>query len=260
MVDKAVELTECDREQLLDDFRSVHRKHHDLEYPFALLETKTVREVFAACSKKEIADKLDPAFRAFNVTRINTLRAYPGVYEGLRELRRARIKLVAHTESNLFAAVDRLERLELTDFFEKIYCRTRASSIHPDPRARRKWIERYPLRKFCELSDNQRKPSAKVLLEICGREGARVCDSAYVGDSIARDIMMARNAGIYSIWAEYGAHHATEHYTSLVRVTHWTAEDVAREERLKADSRNIVPNVILRNSFREILQVYNEAI
>lgn len=256
MVDEVVELTKCDRDQLLDDFRTVHRKYHDLEHPFALLETKIIRDIFTGHSTKEIANRLDSSFRAFNVSRRNTLRLYPGVQESLRELKQAKIKLVAHTESNLFAAVDRLMRLELIDSFERVYCRTRARSVHPDPQARLKWFERYPLEKFYEFSDNQRKPNAEVLLEICSLEGARVSDTAYVGDSIARDIMMAVNAGVYAIWAEYGAHHAAEDYTRLVRVTHWTAEDVAREERLKTDSKNIVPDAILRNNFREIVQVF----
>ena len=205
---------------------------------------------------KKLQIGLISAFRAFNVSRRNTLRLYPGVQESLRELKQAKIKLVAHTESNLFAAVDRLVRLELIDSFERIYCRARARSVHPDPQARLKWFERYPLEKFCELSDNQRKPNAEVLLKICSLECARVSDSAYVGDSIARDIMMAVNAGVYAIWAEYGAHHAAEDYSRLIRVTHWTAEDVAREERLKSDSKNIVPDAILRNNFREIVQVF----
>lgn len=256
MVDEVVTLTKCDREQLLDDFRFIHRKYHDLEHPFALLETKIIRDVFSGLTTRQIAEKLDPAFRAFNVSRKKSLRLYPGVHDGLKELKREQVRLIAHTESNLFAAVDRLERLELSESFDRVYCRVRASSTHPNPQAQKKWFERYPLEKFHELTGRQRKPDAKVLLEMCSREGVCVSDSAYVGDSIARDIVMAKNAGVYAIWAEYGTRHTPEDYAQLVRVTHWTSEDVAREERLKRDSKNIVPDAVLRNSFKEIVQVF----
>ncbi len=46
MVDAALPIIGCDREQLLDDLREVHQKHHDSEQPFALLETGSVRRRF----------------------------------------------------------------------------------------------------------------------------------------------------------------------------------------------------------------------
>ena len=255
MVDEAVILTKCDKEKLLDDLRVIHRKHRDLEHPFALLETKTMRDAFSGQTIGQIAEELDPAFRAFNVGRKKSLRLYPGVHEGLKGLMKQQVRLIAHTESNLFAAVDRLDRLDLGESFDRVYCRVRAKSTHPNPQARTGWFERYSLEKFCELTDKQRKPDAKVLLEICDREGIAAAEAAYVGDSIARDIAMARNAGVYAIWAEYGTRHDPEDYARLVRVTHWTAEDVIREERLKRESENIAPDAILRNSFMEIVQV-----
>src|SRR4051794_31349072 len=44
MVDAAVEVMGCDRDELLDDLRAVHQRHHDSEHPFALLEAETVRK------------------------------------------------------------------------------------------------------------------------------------------------------------------------------------------------------------------------
>ena len=257
MVDKVIELTNCDREKLLDDFRSVHRKHGDSEYPFALLETKTIRTLFPRHSPKAVAEKLDPALFAFNSCRKKNLRVYPGVYEGLNLMKAANIKLVAHTESNLFAAVDRLHRLELASFFDRVYCRTRAASEHPYPQSKSNWLSRYSLEKFCELTGDQRKPSAKVLREICGQENVHVCDTAYVGDSVSRDIVMAKNAGVYAIWAQYGATHASDDYERLVRITHWTKEDVDRESKLKELAEGIKADAVLIDNFKEIVGILN---
>ena len=255
MVDKVVELTDCDREKLLDDFRFVHRKYNDSEHPFALLETRTVKQLFPDLSPKAIANELDLAFYEFNLSRKKTLCAYPGVYDGLTKMNAAGIKLVAYTESNLFAAADRLNRLKLDAFFERIYCRKRASSNHPNPKSKSEWNCRHSLEKFYELPTNIRKPNSKVLHQICEELKSNYLEAAYVGDSVARDILMAKEAGIYSIWARYGTVHSAVDYDRLVRVTHWTQADVIREKKIKEKSKNIRADAILNDNFREILRI-----
>lgn len=253
MVDEVVRITNCDRERLLDDFRSVHKQHHDSEHPFSLLETRTVQELFPGQSRREIAKRLDSAFHAFNTKRKQILRLYPGVREGLEELSRSGVFMVAHTESRLFAVVDRLTRLELTGYFQRIYCRERPWSQHPDPEMANKWLGGFPIQKVVELSHHQRKPDPDVLLEICRNEGIVPDEAAYVGDSVARDILMAKTAGVFAIWAKYGTFHREEEYQKLVRVTHWTTEDVARERKLKERVRGIKADYVLNNNFSEVL-------
>lgn len=204
MVDEAIKITEIDREKLLDDLRIVHQKHGDAEYPFALLETKAINEKFPNKTRSEIAEILDPAFHVFYSRRIDTLRLYPAVIESLETLFRAGVSLVAHTESNLFAATDRLARLGLTKYFNRLYCRERTAVSHPNPKAAREWSSCFPLDKVRELSHHQRKPNPDVLLEICADENTEPSEAAYVGDSMARDILMAREARVYAIWAKYG--------------------------------------------------------
>lgn len=259
MVDEAVRVTGCDRDRLLDDFRNVHRKHHDSEHPFSLLETQTVRNLYAGKSPKEIVSLLDSAFYAFNSSRKENLQLYPGVREGLDALSQSGVVLVAHTESKLYAAVDRLTRLELTGYFRRVYCRERPQSNHPDPDTGNRWLEKFPLSKVVELSHHQRKPDPTVLLEICRDENVSKEDSAYVGDSMARDMLMARTAGVYSIWAKYGAQHKPEEYEKLVRITHWTGEDVARERELKEKARRIEVDYILENGFSEIIEALDDS-
>ena len=42
-------------------------------------------------------------------------------------------------------------------------------------------------------------------------------------------------------------------YSDLVRVSHWTAEEIALEESLKAQTKNIKPDYIASNSFAEVI-------
>jgi len=253
MVDETVRVTGCNRDRLLDDFRTVHQRHHDSEHPFSLLETQTIQGLFQRASRKEIAKQLDSAFHAFNASRKQNLHLYSGVIESLDVMLQSGMILVAHTESNLFAAVDRLTRLGLSDKFKRIYCRERAKSEHPDPASGSSWLSSFPLDKVVELSHHQRKPNPGVLIEICKDEGVSTAETAYVGDSMARDVLMAKEAGVYSIWAKYGSSHQAGLYEKLVRVTHWTPDDVAREKALREKSKEISPDYILDSSFDEIL-------
>jgi phosphoglycolate phosphatase len=252
MVDEAVKITGCDREQLLDDFREVHREHSDSEHPFALLETQTIKRLFPFESRADVARRLDRAFYAFNSKRKENLRLYPGVKEVLDALSSQGITLVAHTESKLYAVVDRLSRLELTNYFSKVYCRERSIAHHPNPSVGSQWLSRFPMNKVRELSHHQKKPSPEVLLEICADQGITIDQTAYVGDSIARDIMMANDTGVYSIWAKYGTSHHSEAYPLLVRVSHWTEQDILRERELAEKAKGIRPDYVLHTDFSEI--------
>jgi phosphoglycolate phosphatase len=253
MVDEAVRITGCDRDELLDDFRSVHRLYKDSEYPFALLETGVVKRKFGQLDRREAAMRLDTAFHAFNSRRKNDLRLYPGVDETLRAISGAGIGLVAHTESSLYAAVDRLDRLGIANLFSRVYCRERPLSRHPNVEAAQTWLGKRATNPIVELSHHQRKPDVTVLLEICRGEGVSPQEAMYVGDSIARDVLMAKGAGLFAVWAKYGSSHSAEMYSRLVRVSHWSEEDIAREKELKDIAKSIAPDAVLDREFGEIL-------
>jgi FMN phosphatase YigB (HAD superfamily) len=252
MVDAAVDIMGCDREELLDDLRTVHQTHADSEHPFALLETQMVRKHYAGLSLQDTANELDGAFYAFNSMRKRMLRLNPGVQETLTTLREKRVVLVAHTESKLFSAYDRLSRLGILGYFRQIYCRERSRSVHPNEATSSKWLERIPMQIVTELPRSEVKPDPLVLKKICSLEGVSTHDTAYVGDSVARDVLMARRANVYSIWAKYGTLHDPALYDALVRVSHWTKTDVARERQFNAEAEMEKPDFTASTSFAEI--------
>ena len=174
MVDAAFPILDCGREQLLDDLRKIHQKPHHSEQPFALLETQVARKRLKGMSLTEMANVLDPAFHAFNSMRKKTLKLSPGVLPALRALEQTGVILVAHTESKLYGAFDRLQRLEILHYFRKVYCRERPLSVHPDQEASIAWFERIPMRMVRELAHHQMKPDPDVLLEICGPRASRL--------------------------------------------------------------------------------------
>ena len=252
MVDAAVEIMDCERDRLLDDFCKVHQSHHDSEQPFALLETDTVRQRYQGVPFSVVAKTLILPFMPSTLPASGICNFIRAVLETLGALTRSGVTLVAHTESRLYGAIDRLDRLDLIGFFRRVYCRERSVTVHPDAQAHERWIAKIPADKVRELSHHQVKPDPDVLLEICCAEGASPEETAYVGDSIARDVMMARRAGVFAIWAAYGATHDPSMYDALVRITHWTPSEVAREKQLRDEAKSIKPDYVAYRSFREV--------
>lgn len=255
MVDKATDILTCNKETLLDDFREVHQRHHDSEHPFSLLETKTVLRKYPGKSREEVYSELNDAFYAFNSARKRNLILHEGVMETLEAIRAQGITLVAHTDSQLFGTVDRLRRLGLVEYFQKVYCRERPNSEHPNSDRSKTWDDLISELNVQELRMHQLKPDPQVLLEICERENVSPSQTAYVGDSIAKDIYMAKSANVFSIWAKYGAILDSNNYDKLVRITHWTAEDVRNERALKEKAKHVSPDFIAEIRFSEIENV-----
>lgn len=254
MVDKAVILLDCDRDILLDDLRSVHLHHHDAEHPFAILETKIVQNTLRNLTDAERKAYLDPAFKAFNSMRKHTLQLYPNVKETLANLKSNGVVLVAHTESRFFAVAYRMRTLGLTEYFSQVYCRERPDYSFVGQGRANSFIDNFPDESVVELSMHQRKPDPSVLQEIQVAMGIAPSECAYVGDSLTRDVLMAKQANTHAIWAKYGTEHNEDFYQKLVRISHWTPEEVAREQDLRNRSTNIRPDFVLKNSFDEILK------
>lgn len=78
-------------------------------------------------------------------------------------------------------------------------------------------------------------------------------ETLYVGDSISRDIGMAKEAGAWTAWAEYGTHYDPADWNRLVRITHWSREDVERAQAAKEQYGDVRPDFILREGFFELI-------
>ncbi len=248
MVDAATSILCCDRELLLDQLRSIHVRHHDVEHPYSLLETPIVQQLLGNNAR----EVLDPALHAFNKARKDNLRLFPDVRETLKELERRNIKLVAFTDSSYFAALRRIRQLELVDAFTHIFCRAKSESNLANKPFVAEPKDRLPAITI-ELPADEAKPDPRVLLDIARAENIGISSIAYIGDSISRDILMAKRAGCLAIWAKYGVRRDPEMYERLVRISHWTDEDIRREKNFANEAAAIVPDITCERSVAEIL-------
>jgi FMN phosphatase YigB (HAD superfamily) len=249
MVDELVAIVPVGREQLLDEFRDIHRRHHNSEHPFAVLELPSLQTHFGAIPKHELLAKIDPALHAFNRARRDVLRLYAGVSETLVELAARGTTIVAHTEAVVPNAYFRLEMLGIRKSMKCLYALDGPEAAHPRGTA----AFGAPPPEFVHIvPPSERKPNPSLLLDICARENVRPGETWYVGDSLTRDISMAKQAGVLAIWAKYGTTFDRSLWTRLVRVTHWTDEDVAREAELRSQFANVQPDLSI-DSFAELL-------
>ena len=252
MVDVATSILACDREVLLDELRAVHVKYHDVEHPFSLIETKTVQKIVREHGTAEASRILDPAFHAFNKVRKDNLALFPDVRRTLDELRSRRIRLVAFTDSSYFATLRRIRQLGLVDVFERIFCRAKSeSTVLFTEQASEDNLTAITT----ELPANETKPDPAVLKDIAKTEKTVPSSIAYIGDSVSKDVLMARRAGCFAIWAKYGVRRDPAMYEKLVRISHWTDADIARERDFVREASAITPDFICESSIVELLRI-----
>jgi len=248
MAEQLTVLLGVDRQELFEEFKAVHRKYGDSEVPFAVRDLPSVRRRFGD-SWKEIKVRLDPALHAFNSARKRELRLYESVENTLEQLAGRGIPIIGYTEALPGNAFYRLERLGIRRFFRRLYALEPAMELPLDSDR-----EPFPIPEgFIEtVPRSERKPNPALLVDICSREGVSLQDAWYIGDSLSRDMLMARQAGVTAVWAEYGTRYDHNLWATLVKITHWTDEDVARDAELRSQARAVQVDFTL-HAFSDLL-------
>jgi hypothetical protein len=171
--------------------------------------------------------------------------------ETLAEIQDGGVKIVGHTEAILANSYWRLRSLGIERFFNRLYTLEGRDAIHILMDSR--WTD--PPEGFVTVVPREeRKPNPRLLADICRKEGADIRSVYYVGDSLVRDVAMAKQAGVTAIWARYGTKYDPDSWQYLVKVTHWTDDDVEREKALKAKYGEVVPDYTI-DSFSQLKSI-----
>ena len=237
---------------LLSEYKVIHQRFGNSEKPFATLELPSVISYFGTNDKILLQKKLTRVFSAFSSKRNHTLKLYPTVRDTLNILRERGVKIVGHTESLEYNSLYRLYKLDVIDFFDHLYTIEDNHNLHPNPKNAKVISVKDDF--IIRLSSAESKPNPKLLEHICLAENVDIKDAVYVGDSITKDISMAKSIGMKAVWARYGRQFAPELWEILVKITHWTDKDVEREEQLKESFSRVKPDYSI-NSFAEILDL-----
>ena len=250
---KIISTTGAPLEEIEADIRRVHQMRRTSEYTYLIEELDVLKHIR---DKEDIRTHFSEAIETSQKGRDQNLKLYPSIFRSLWDLKKRGTKIVAYTESMGFYSAYRLKRFGLDGVIDVLF----SPADHDTPkgvsleRMRRLPDEFYELQvtQVRHTPPGELKPNPKVLLDIVRSIGASVEQCAYVGDSLFKDVAMARDVGIFDIHAQYGESQRLPEYSLLQRVSHWTEEDVQREHAITKKGLDFTPSAVLKETFAEI--------
>jgi FMN phosphatase YigB (HAD superfamily) len=222
MVDAVQEATGLPRLKVVQSLKAVYGKYESNEYPFALQESS----LFAEFPEFGSFDKLviEPARMAFSAARRKYLRPYKGVVETLTALQERGVTVAALTDAPRNPAEQRVRRMGLDQYLAGLYTMPGFHfPIGPDGEALvapdiLQKQEKGTYRAACptyELPRDWEKPHPAGLERILATHGVKPHEVLVVGDSVKKDIAVARKLGCHDAWAEYGTYVSLEYRERL---------------------------------------------
>jgi FMN phosphatase YigB (HAD superfamily) len=250
-------LTGISEAELKASFKKVHERHRSSEYAFGIEELDVLRTDAAVLNTREVFERFGPAIEAFRTTRDRTLHLYDGVAETLNDLKALNKKLVAVTDTTMYYATRRLQDLKIEQSFDMI-CAPADHGLPPgvSPEEARRFSDRtryqsnIPIQ--LELDRAVRKPDPGILKGILWTTKTAPQEVLLVGDSLSKDILLAKRCGVWDVFAEYGTRVDPALYDELLKITYWTDQDVVEEEKMRRD--RIQPTFTIQ-SFRELTRI-----
>jgi phosphoglycolate phosphatase len=222
MVDAVVEATGFPRIKVVQSLKAVYTKYESNEYPFALQESSIFAEFpeFGSFDKLVIA----PGREAFSAARKKYLKPYKGVEETLAKLKEKRVIVVALTDAPRNPAQQRVKQMKLDQYLAALY--TMPGFTFPEAPDGSKLVapdivqktERGAYEAACpaiELPREWEKPNTAGLKKILSTYGLQPHEVLVVGDSVKKDVAIAKELGCHDAWAEYGTYVGHEYRERL---------------------------------------------
>ena len=157
MAEEIAGITGIAMDQLLHEYREVHRSLGTVEFPYATLRLPSIRACFTGMETAQMKEALRPAFKKFNGIRDSRLRLFPGVAETLEALAARGLTIIGYTESSQENGFYRLQKLGADGFFKRVYaCESQFQSTYGSNEKVR--------------TVRTKKPNVDVLLDICRKE------------------------------------------------------------------------------------------
>lgn len=256
MLTEVVNITGIHRNILIEQIRPIHQKYGTAEYSFILEQIPVLQERYG--NRESINHALDSAIHAYRSERKKHLKLYPTVLETLKFLKMNNVTIVGYTESKEFYSNYRLSKLGLDGIINVLF----SPADHEVPTGvvkSDKYELKYTINKHTPYGEI--KPNPAILKNIVEQLDVTINDCVYIGDSEMKDIYMAQEVKMSSVFAKYGVGHFQnnkEGYELLRAVTHWSDEDVIREKEINEKKSSVIikPDFVA-NKFSDILDYFD---
>jgi phosphoglycolate phosphatase len=254
MVEVVCRATHLPRIRVVQSLKAVYTKHESNEYPFALQESSLFAELPDFGSFDMLL--ISPARAAFSNARRKYLRPYPHVMNTLETLKARGVPVAALTDAPRNPAEQRVKKLGIDRYLTALY--TLPGFEFPQTPEGRKLIANDILRrdergeykaacKVVELPREYEKPNPAGLLQICRDLGVPPDQTLVVGDSVKKDVGVAKAVGALDCWAEYGTYVPQEYRERLDTIS---ADAITRRHAaglLQGDASAAQPTHALSN-------------
>lgn len=239
-----------DEDLLLDSFQVAFAREGTVEYGRAIQENLAIQQLPAAEQERLV----HIGRVAFGRAMRRNLKPYKDVRLTLRRLRDDGVKVIVVTNSSALLAMNRLKQMGLAKLIDGLVAWDQDVTQGQDQVDYQSSIARRShttgVSAVRTLPQDSLKPSPRayqVALELLEIPHSRVW---VLGDSLEKDLSSASSVEARSVWARYG--HAYDHtnFETLLRITHWSEEKVARTY----DTSILTPDYTI-DQFDEILEI-----
>lgn len=246
-----------DINELKADFKRIHQKYNSSESSFVYEDLTCLTQDQKREFRNDNPEKKS-IIHEYNSLKKNNLNFCKDVLKTLKKLKEKGVMIIGFTESNAFYTKYRIKHLELDGLIDYVYAPidygvpSSVYKIYPEDY----WEPE--ITEFRYLSKNTRKPAPDILEVILKDFNASKENTIYIGDKLDKDVYMANEAAVTSVYAKYGHNIDTDKYQLLRDVTHWSQEDVEREkEYKKSNAQNSIAKYELKKSFSEIMTLFD---
>jgi FMN phosphatase YigB (HAD superfamily) len=237
--------------------KKVFSKRCTNEYAFVLQEA----DIFEEMRRRDFAwfqaNVVNHARYAFTKARRENLRSFPGVHRALHELCSHGIRVIALSDAPAFPAEQRLRHLGVDKYLNALY----ALKSYPLPRASeldegiinrmRTGYYRSRIGRVVELPLKFEKPSTQGVQRILEDECLRAERVVLIGDSLKKDVRIARKLGIADVWARYGVQFPKG---LMERLAYYSAPEIQRRNVAQPGEVPYTPSYTV-DRFDQILDI-----
>lgn len=199
---------------LIKDFKKVFLRYGSVEVPEAVSQLG-IWDRYRINDDRRREVQIESTSIFMNGWRKN-IRLFPGVRETIHWAREAGYIVIAYSDAFAFWVDLRLCLLGLTDEFDAVYAMENTEIS--DSFGTTEWE---PEIKITYISPSDKKPNTSVVNRILDQYKLNKEQVYYVGDSIKKDIVTAKKAGICDIWAKYGLEYCRGNGRLLSLITPW---------------------------------------
>lgn len=253
MVHALARTMKIDETLLIQEFREVFKKHHSIEYPFAVQELDSVKDR----DIEEIKQLIKVARGAYRRVRNKRFEPYPYVKDTLRYFQDSGVTIVAVSNAPFFQAAMRLKALKIDQYYNGLLCwegypvplNELTKDFH-DSSSKAKYKTKVD--HIWKLPKDRLKPNLEGYTSVCNFFNIEKQHTYIVGDSISKDVFPALSLGAHGIWAKYGTDIKKKSLETVLSITNW---DDKKVKAIYQDSSQ-EPEFVINNFYelREIIE------